>query len=93
MKDLDLTEKDFDLLIQGLENLPNKGQIVEFMGDLLGTMLAKDNEQAMDEFKMDREKERQERELKQKELNEDIGILKGKLLMFKRYLKNNKILD
>ena len=78
LKHLNLTERDFELIIDGLEELPNKNAIGEMMGDLLLGVVSKIK------------RERDERiNLKKKEqllMKEDIKILQGKLLMLKRYL-------
>lgn len=87
LKDLKLTENDFDLLVSGLEFLPNKGQSGELIGSLLESMFYEDKP----EIKLKFEKERKDGEVKkqreQKEQNEDIKILQGKLIILKRFLK------
>lgn len=86
-QDLNLSEKDFDLIIEGLDSLPDKGLAGEMMGDLLGAMLSKEAPDEKGKFMLDRERKKHEKESKQRELKEDIRILQGKLLMLKRYLR------
>lgn len=85
LQQLNLTEKDFDLLIEGLDVLPEKGLSGELMGDLLGAMLSKDDPDGKNKFLIERDKRRKEKEDHKKSLIEDIKILQGKLLMLKRY--------
>jgi hypothetical protein len=89
---LNLTTKDFDLMVEGLDELPNKGIAGEMIGTMLTSMLLKDDE--------NREKELKKRELEAKKkedakafLKEEIKILQGKLLMLKRYMQENKLLS
>lgn len=89
---LNLTSKDFDLMVAGLDELPNKGIVGDMMGAMLGSMLAKDDESR------EREIKKRELEMKKKEdanafLKEEIKILQGKLLMLKRYMQENKLLS
>lgn len=93
LKHLNLTEKDFDLLVEGLDSLPEKGMAGELMGDLLGAMLSKDDSEGKNKFQLEREKKQREKEIRQREMKEDIKILQGKLLMLKRYLSQQGALN
>jgi hypothetical protein len=93
LKHLNLTEKDFDLLVEGLDSLPEKGIAGELMGDLLHAMLSKDDSEGKSKFQIEREKKQKDKELKQREMKEDIKILQGKLLMLKRYLIHHGALN
>lgn len=89
---LNLTSKDFDLMVEGLDELPNKGIVGDLMGAMLGSMIAKDDESR------EREIKKREFEMKKKEeakafMKEEIKILQGKLLMLKRYMQENKLLS
>lgn len=86
LKHLNLTEKDFDLLVDGLDSLPEKGMAGEFVGELFGSMMTKDDPDSRNKLQMEREKRQREREERNKTMKEDIKILQGKLLMLKRYL-------
>lgn len=87
LKNLDLTEKDFQLLIDGLDELPNKGQAGEMMVDLFAGVLSKDSDpEKYSDFERKRMAERAKKEREKEAMKEDIKILQGKLLMFKRYL-------
>jgi len=85
LKHLNLTEKDFDLLVEGLEYLPEKGTTSELLGDLLTGMIAK-NAAEQQRIVEERKKKASAAINSKKALKEDIKILQGKLLMLKRYL-------
>lgn len=93
LQDLKLTEKDFQLLVDALDFLPEKGATGEIVGDLLMSMVT-DNEPGRKE-KM----EAKMTEIKRKriaeaaELKEDAKILAGKLLLFKRFLQQEGLLS
>jgi hypothetical protein len=86
LKKLELTEKDFDLLVEGLDALPEKGAAGEMFGDLLFSVLSKDDPISNEKIKNERNLERAEKERKKIDMKDDIKILQGKLLMLKRYL-------
>jgi hypothetical protein len=93
LKHLNLSEKDFSLIIDGLDYLPEKSAMGGFMGDLLGTMFMKDDPDAKRKMEIDR-KLRMEKEKHDKDMmKEDIKILQGKLLMLKRYLMETGALN
>lgn len=86
LKHLNLTERDFELIIDGLDQVPNKNQAGEMLGDLMLGMLTKDDPEVAAKMKAERE-DRQRKAKKEKDLMvEEIKILQGKLLMLKRYL-------
>lgn len=86
LKHLNLSERDFELIIDGLEELPNKGAVGEMMGDLLLGVISKDDTEAHNKFKHDRDERLRKVKKEQALVKEDIKILQGKLLMLKRYL-------
>jgi hypothetical protein len=89
IKNLELTERDFQLLVEGLDTLPEKGLAVEMMADIFVGMLKKDSsddDRGFTDFEKKRIAERAKKERDKESLKEDIKILQGKLLMFKRYL-------
>lgn len=89
---LNLTEKDFQLLIDGLDELPNKGFGGEVLSALFMSAVAKDDESR--EKLMNEQKKKDLVRQKEKDLlKEEIRILQGKLLMLKRYLQENNILQ
>lgn len=92
MQNLSLTERDFTLLVDALDHLPDKNIASDLMGDLLMGLSTQDENQ--------RKKILQDRALKEVKLKkdrdalmEDVRILQGKLLMFKRYLIENNALQ
>lgn len=86
LKHLNLTERDFELIVDGLEELPNKNAMGEMMGDLLLGMASKDDPGAHAKIKSEREDRIRKQKKEQALMKEDIKILQGKLLMLKRYL-------
>lgn len=86
IKNLELTEQDFQLLIDGLDALPEKGLAGDIVGELLIGMVCKDDPAAMDKLKWERETKRRLAEIKRTQQIDEIRILQGKLLMLKRWL-------
>lgn len=85
LKDLDLSEADFILIVKALDYLPESGFAGEMITELMGALLVKDpNQRArlQAEIKHKSRGKDAEKEI----LKEDCRILQGKLLMFKRYL-------
>lgn len=86
IKDLNFSDEDIKLLLDGLEALPSR----HVAGDMMLAMLDGMIEGNSPEAKERRQKAMQDRENKQKaeteRLAEETIILRGKLLMFKRYL-------
>lgn len=93
IKNIGLTLKDFDLLVEGLDSLPEKGMAGDIMFQLIGGMISKGNEEMENKIMADREKEKAKRELERALQKDDIKILQGKLLSFKRYMIENGLLD
>lgn len=87
IKDLQLTEQDFQLLVDGLDSLPEKGLAGEMMGELFVGMMAKDNPEAQEKWKRDRAIEQRKKETAKQQLKDDVRILQGKLLMLKRWMQ------
>jgi hypothetical protein len=83
---LDLTEQDFQLIIDGLDELPNKGAAGDIMFTLLGATLAGDNPEAQAKIKAEADKKARAEKASKEQLKEDIRILQGKLLSLKRWL-------
>ena len=78
-----LTEKEFDTIIEALEQLPNKSLDGKLTSKLIARMIFKNDEEAMrkaeDELAIQELKEEADR----KALKKRIGILTGKLYMIK----------
>jgi hypothetical protein len=87
VKDLNFSDEDIKLMLEGLEQLPNKYLASDIMIAMMDGVLS-DNTDPNATIK--RKQAIQDRENKRKdemdELKENTIILRGKLLMFKRYL-------
>jgi hypothetical protein len=88
LRNLQLTERDFQLLVDGLDTLPNKDFAGDIMEGLMMGMLKKDggDNTKLSDFEKKRQAEKLKKERDKEMLKEDIKILQGKLLMFKRFL-------
>lgn len=91
IKDLGLTTKDFDMLVEGLECLPEKSLAGELMVDILMVGLSKDPAE-LEKLKADRQKEKQSKERAKDLLKEEVRILQGKILGLKRALIESGLL-
>lgn len=87
IRNLELTEEDFALIIDGLDALPEKGAAGELMGDIPMGVLGKDNPDDKDKIKRERDIQKAEKARSQHLLKENIRILQGKLLLLKRWLQ------
>jgi hypothetical protein len=92
IQDLQLTEQDFDLIISGLNELPNKGFAGLMMGAMLKGIITKDDPEAKAKYELEQKAEQLKVEREKKALDEDISVLKGKLIMLKRFLVTNDAL-
>lgn len=92
IKKLNLTEKDFQLLIEGLENLPHKHVGAELITDLLIGAVAKTDEERQ-VYARKQEIAQQKKAAEKQLLKEDVTILLGKLIQLKRYLIENNLMD
>lgn len=91
LKQLNLTDKDFQLLIDTLDYLPEKGSTGELMADLFVNILGP-NKNAQDYAAREIEKLKKKRALEKAILSEDVKMLQAKLITFKRYLQENNLL-
>lgn len=91
IKNLNLTDKDFKMLVDGLDALPHAGRTGELLMDLMSETMLKGHISEEAQRKMDAQKRKMEHEKEM--LTEDAKILQGKLLMLKRYLTENKLMN
>lgn len=89
IQELQLTEQDFDLIIAGLNELPNKGFAGLMMGAMIKGLITKDDPEAKAKSELEQKAEQLKVEREKKALDEDISVLKGKLIMLKRFLVTN----
>ena len=85
LKQLNLTEKDFELILAGLDFLPKKDVAGEMIADIFSAIVAK-SEADIKKHKENRERQNAQKKRDQNALVEDIKILQGKLLLLKRHL-------
>lgn len=93
IKHLNLTEKDFQLIVEGLDSLPEKGVSGDLMMGLIGVMITKDDPESQAKLKKQTDEREAKRKRERDAMIDDIKILQGKLLMLKRYLQENKLLQ
>ena len=77
------TEKEFDTIIEALEQLPNKSQDGKLASKLMAKMLFKDDEESMRKAEEELAIQELKEEAERKALKKRIGILTGKLYMIK----------
>lgn len=78
-----LTEQEFDVIIEALDNLPNKGDAVKLITKLLATSLCKGNEEAKQKMEIDMANQELKDEAEKKERKRVSSIITGKLYMMK----------
>jgi hypothetical protein len=84
--DINLTEDDFKMLIEALDHLPHKHLPIEMMGDLMIGMVAGGDAAREQRLKREMNQKMSKDRPNPETLKEDVKILQGKLIMFKRYL-------
>lgn len=92
LQNLALTEKDFDMMVEGLEELPNKGAAGDMLVDLFSSAMLDDGPEK-DKFKKEREAENKKAERKKELVKENVRVLQGKLITMKRLLIDNKLME
>jgi hypothetical protein len=75
-----LTEKDYEVLIEAVDEWTKADMHIGFFGDLLGAMLCGDRPELKAKMEADRAKEKAEREGKRNAKNNYAIVLKAKLL-------------
>jgi len=85
VKNLELTDADFSLIIKGLDNLTSNEESMkrEVAMSVMESMMP---DGMKERFKADMQKRITKDKLEKETMAEDIKILQGKLLMFKRWL-------
>ena len=78
-----LTEKEFDMIIEALEQLPNKPQDGKLGVKILAKMMLGDDEEAMQKFEDDCTLQDMKEEAERKETKKKCGIISGKLYMMR----------
>ena len=92
IKSIEFTERDFQLLVDGLESLPSKDMAGDLMMGLLTNMFVKDEDEKA-KMQEERKKEELSKEKAKILLKEEIRILQGKLLQLKRQMISNGLLS
>jgi predicted amino acid-binding ACT domain protein len=85
-----LTAEDFDVLLEGLDSIPEKGMAQEIMRGTMTMLLTADSNPSR-RTEMQRQVKRSAEELQKKAdgRKEDLVILKSKLILLKRLLLSN----
>ena len=81
--EMKLTEKEFDVIIEALENLPNKNDAGKVIGKLLAASLCWDNEEAKQKMEIEMANQELKEQAEKKELKKLSGVITGKLYMMK----------
>lgn len=94
LRQLELTEKDFNMIVEGLDALPGKDLAGDMLVDLLNASMMKDqSEEAKRQFENKIIARRKEKETNSRQLKEDIKILQGKMLLLKQHLMQEQALN
>lgn len=83
--EMKLTEKEFEVIIEALENLPNKNDAGSIVSQLTASLLCRDDE-SKQKIEEKIEEMNQRRETEKKELKKQAGIISGKLYMMKEQI-------
>lgn len=78
-----LTEQEFDVIIEALDNLPSKGDAGKLIGKLLAASLCKGDEEAKQKMEIEIANQELKEEAEKKERKKLVGIITGKLYMMK----------
>ncbi|MBQ8521398.1 MAG: hypothetical protein IJ456_08510 [Bacteroides sp.] len=78
-----LTEQEFDVIIEALDNLPNKGDAGKLIAKMLATSLCKGDEEAKKKMEIDMANQELKEEAERKERKRVPSIIIGKLYMMK----------
>lgn len=89
LQEIQLTETDFNMLIDGLDALPEKGAAGLMLADLVGNMIAGNDPRMRATVEKEMGKHEAERAKKKAQLSEEIALLKSKVIMLKRFLITN----
>lgn len=96
LQDIQLTEQDFDMLIEALKVLPEHGSAERALSEIMGNLIAGDDPRLKAHLENEIKKRDKKLAETKKKIEEDAILLKSKLIMLKRYLitngalKNNK---
>lgn len=90
MKTIELTEADFKMIVDALDHLPEKGTAGDIMATLITSAIDKGEDgNASKTYEQLRKRRDKEKEI----LTEEVRILQGKLIQFKRYLIENNLMS
>lgn len=92
LKNVNLTEKDFDLMVEALDNLPNANAAGDLFGLLLTSLVTHDDPEAKIKIQAERERTKKEAEYQKKILTEEVRLLQGKLIAVKRFMRENRLM-
>ena len=78
-----MTEKEFEVIIEALEQLPNKSQDGKLGVKLLANIMLRDSEEHMQKFNDELAVQELKEEAERKACKKKCGIITGKLYMMK----------
>jgi hypothetical protein len=86
-----LTAEDFDVLIKGVDSLPEAGMMGDLFNDLMmGAIVVGQNPSRKDDFMKSVSNRLAEKKRRAAGEAEDMVLLKGKLILLKRLLLSNE---
>lgn len=86
IKDLELSEEDFKMIMDALEALPERANMSDFIGEIMIGTLAHGDKDMESRLRAEKERRSKYRQSSSKVELEDIRVLQGKLIMMKRIL-------
>lgn len=85
---MNLTETDFNILIEAMDEWTQKGLMGNLMGGLMGSLIAKDDLKAREAFAAEESKRKAQYNNERQYRQEVATLLKAKLIMLKRELQS-----
>ena len=92
IKNLELTESDFEMITEALDCLPDKNTAGVIITSILGGMLARTDEER-EQLLAEKKREHELQQIVRKKQIEEIRLLQGKLLMLKTKCMAKNILS
>jgi hypothetical protein len=93
LKDIKFTKDEFDMLIKGIEVLPNQDAASDIMSGLLDCILSdKISNEARAKMEMEKARKEKKKQIENEILKENCCILQSKLIQLRRFMEQNDLL-